>query len=183
MARTARIWTPETLLAERTVEVGECHEWQGSFGGGQGRSPQINTGGHCTNVRRLVYALARGKRPQELAPEVNVWASCGNWRCVSPKHLCAGSRADMCAALAQHQVYRRTPTTVLRITATKRRTQAKLTLSQAREIRAAEGKLRDIAAQHGVSASLVSLIKRGRTWREAPGRHGLDLQAVWGRAA
>ena len=179
MSRSPRTWTLDELLAERTHEVGDCREWQGSFGGAQGRSPQLNTGGQCVNVRRLAHALGRGLALDQLSPETNVWAGCGNWRCVCPQHLQSGTRKQMCAALARHQVYRHSPDVVLRITKTKRRTQAKLTLNQAREIRVATGRLREIAARYGVSPSLVSLIKRGRSWREAAGSPGLALQSAW----
>lgn len=42
---------------------------------------------------------------------------------------------------------------------------AKLTAEQALEIRAASGKVRDIAARYGISKSMVSYIRRGESWR------------------
>lgn len=179
MSRTPRTWTLAALLAERTIEVGECCEWQLSMGGPLGHTPQMHLDNRCVNVRRLVHALAKGVPLAELPAQLNVWAGCGNWRCINPAHIKAGTRTQMAASLQRHQVYRQTADTVLRITATKRRTQAKLTLNQAREIRVAPGRMRDIAKAYGVSASLVSLIKAGRTWREAAGSPGLALQSAW----
>ncbi len=42
---------------------------------------------------------------------------------------------------------------------------AKLVPEQVRAIRAAEGKVRDLAVQFGISKSMVSYIRRGDNWR------------------
>ena len=48
---------------------------------------------------------------------------------------------------------------------------AKLTNKQAIEIYTAQGLQREIGARYGVAQSIVSSIKRGRTWRHFTGHH------------
>ena len=50
---------------------------------------------------------------------------------------------------------------------------AKLTMEQARRIRAANGTLTELAAQFGVSRALVHQIRAGIRWREAGFATGL----------
>ena len=64
----------------------------------------------------------------------------------------------------------RTPMAAVRRVLTRIRN-GELTLDweKAAEIRRSEGACKDVAARYGVSASMVSCIRRGKAWREPAG--------------
>lgn len=168
--------TPVTSLQDildRCIEVGECWEWQGSM----------------SNQRSPIAALATQypKRPQDrarrfgvhvLALEAHtgkpilgatVWRTCCNAQCVNPKHLMAGTRTEMSAWMAAQGLCKRTPSAVAAITRAKRLTAPKLTMEQAREIRASTEGVIALGERYGVNKSLISRIKAGSAWRETVG--------------
>jgi hypothetical protein len=167
MSRPTRQWTLAALRAECTVEVGDRWEWQRSMSGPGGRQPQINVGGLPQSAFRLALALSRGLHSvSQLPAGLVVWRTCCNWRCINPKHLASGSTVDKQKALAAAGVYKQDAVQRLR-----RRMQVshrKLTLDDARRIRASTDPIKVIAAREGVSASTVIGIRRGRTWCESP---------------
>lgn len=78
--------------------------------------------------------------------------SCDNPQCCNPAHLRVGSHLDnQREKWAKGRANHRTPA-------------AKLTPEMVREIRAAVGYQRDIAAKYGVTQTTVSDIKRRRSW-------------------
>jgi hypothetical protein len=137
-------------------EVGECLLWTGSTQW-KCETPVLRWGNSCLNVRRLL-ALADGRDVTGLMCTTR----CGNVRCVLPSHVLIVTRRELQRRVARATCYEaRLP--ALSVAARRR---AKLTLEQAREIRAAEGRQRDIAKTYGVSQHTVSMIKRGLMWRD-----------------
>ena len=179
MSRPARQWTLEALRTECCEEVGECWEWQRSMSGPQGRQPQINVHGKPQNAARLAYALSKGLQSiAELPATQTVWRSCSNWRCINPEHLRIGSRKQQQKALAKAGVYKQNAAERL---LKRGRNSTKLTLQDARRIRASTDPVKVTAEREGVTTSTVISIRRGRTWREAP--ESMDplsaLAALW----
>ena len=165
MSRPARQWTLDALRTECCEEVGECWEWQRSMSGPDGHQPQINVHGKPQNAARLAYALSKGLQSiAELPATQTVWRSCSNWRCINPEHLRIGSRKQQQKALAKAGVYKQDAATRLRMRAAR---PSKLTLDDARRIRASTDLVKVTAAREGVSTSTVINIRRGRTWRES----------------
>ena len=179
MSRPARQWTLEALRTECCEEVGECWEWQRSMSGPGGHQPQINVNGKPQNAARLAYALSKGLQSiAELPATQTVWRSCSNWRCINPEHLRIGSRKQQQKALAKAGVYKQDAAERL---LKRGRNSTKLTLQDARRIRASTDPVKVTAAREGVSTSTVISIRTGKTWREAP--ESMDplsaLAALW----
>ena len=116
-----------------------CFLWLGySTSEGYGR---VRIQNRSENAHRVAYREHIGDIPDGLL----VRHRCDNPSCVNPLHLVLGSDVDN----ASDKVLRR-------------RTPRKLSDASVREIRAASGRYRDIAASHGISASYVSFIKNGQ---------------------
>lgn len=176
MSRPTRHWTLAELRDECTVEVGDCWEWQRSMGGPQGNQPQISVARKPQSAFRFAYALSKGHMSQDDLPKgLVVWRTCCNWRCINPKHLAAGTRREKQNALAAAGVYKQDAVARLR---SQHRAGRKLTLQDARRIRASTDPVKVTAQREGVSAATVISIRNGRTWREAPGGSRDPLSAL-----
>jgi hypothetical protein len=160
----ARNWLLQTSvflsrLEKHTEEVGNCWEWQGAM---QHNSPTpvINFNRRAQPVRRLL-AQAMGKPVKGMF----VTCKCRNELCVNPDHLRVVTRKRLQEMLAKERNYQSNPVRNKKL-ADKARRNSKLTVELAAEIREAEGSQRAIAARYGVTQSTVSVIKRGKTWRD-----------------
>lgn len=125
-----------------------CHEWTGCLmPNGYG---QFHKDGKTAYAHRVAYELANGD-----LNGAHVLHSCDNRKCVNPAHLFAGDlTANMQDMVAKGRQAHGT-----------RNGHAKLTEDQVCKIRSFLGTNREIAAQFGVTPSLVSLIRSGRIWR------------------
>src|SRR3972149_12256458 len=138
----------------------ECWEWVGA------KTPLGY--GHLSIKRKKVYAhriaffLANGYLPAGLC----VLHKCDNPGCVNPNHLWLGTYKDNTHDMFEKGRGNRTGKLVRKPF----RGQAKkLTLEQAREIRAAyipNRNVSDLAKKYGVSKSLICRIAKGKTWKE-----------------
>jgi hypothetical protein len=152
--------TLESLTA-RTVEEGDCWLWQGYM---QNNTPQVMSYAsgrkRMVSVRKLLRELQTGK------PQIDGHYSntCGNPFCVNPDHtIWRGQNAHM-RAMAK----KRTVSTVMANKLREYRIstgQAKLSESNAQEIRLSEETGPVLAERFGVSRSWINKIKRGRAWR------------------
>lgn len=143
-------------IAPYIEEVGECEVWMGSTQW-KCATPVLRWGKGCVNVRRLL-AIAEGRDVTGLMCTTR----CGNVKCVRPSHILIVTRRELQRRVARATSYEaRLP--ALSVAARRR---AKLTIEQARAIREAEGKQREIAQAFGVSQHTVSMIKRGLMWRD-----------------
>lgn len=150
-------------LIERVLkhidEVGDCWEWNGATQSNS-PTPSINWKRQCKPVRR-VLAEAMGKAIQGKF----VTCKCRNELCVNPDHLLVVTRKRLQEMLAKERNYQVNPVRMKKL-ADKARLNSKLTVELAAEIRDAEGTQREIAARYGISQATVSVIKRGKTWRD-----------------
>ena len=124
-----------------------CHEWTGCLmPNGYG---QFHLNGKTAYAHRVAYELKYGPT------EAYILHTCDNRKCVNPEHLFAGSfdenMADMVAKKRQAHG--------------EKNGHAKLTAKQVKTIRSEVGTHREIAARYGVTASLISMIRSGRIWR------------------
>lgn len=104
-------------------------------------------------AHRFMCELANGPPPTEAHHAAH---SCGNRRCVNPKHLSWKTPTD-------NQLDRR-------LHGTNNKTQRKITRAQAYQIRALKGFETSVetAARYGVTESNVRLIQDGKTWAPNP---------------
>ena len=84
--RVDRFWK---TFHPRTIKVGECIEWTGSYtSDGQ---PSCQWSRKQTTVSRMVYILSCGDIPDDMV----VMHTCKNKRCVRQNHLRLGTRNDL----------------------------------------------------------------------------------------
>lgn len=148
----------------RCIQDGDCMNWTGAAQR-RGKSPTMRRpgDGRGVSLRRLMLEVATGR---EVPPKLVATYTCGNRECVRLEHLAAISRN----ALQERNDAQFDAATRLRkshrISVKIRAWKTKLTLEQAREIRAAPGIYSEIARRYGVSQHTVGSIKRGLTWRD-----------------
>lgn len=140
-------------------EIGDCWEWTGAMQS-SAPTPMINYKRKSQPVRRLL-AQHMGK----VITGKLVTCKCRNELCVNPDHLLVVTRKRLQEMVSKERKYTSNPVRMRKL-ADKARAHGKLTAELAAEIRDADGSQRSIAAQYGVSQSTVSVIKRGRTWRD-----------------
>lgn len=124
-------------------------------GKGYGYISAVELGKPQMTTHRAAYILANGPIPDGL----HVLHRCDNPSCINPMHLFLGTNDDnnadkVAKGRARGAVGERNP-------------KAKLTRHQVRAIRADHRIQSKIAADYGVSQSMISAIKRGVNWGEA----------------
>lgn len=110
----------------------------------------------CWRVHRWVCEKTHGPKT---CPTHGALHSCGNPKCVNPKHLRWGPPAENSADMRVHGT---DPTG-------ERNPAAKITAEVAVEIYNAEGTLSSIGNRYGISKGHVSNIKRGWVWWHVTG--------------
>lgn len=108
-------------------------------------------------IRRQVWERRHGPVPEGLVVAV----SCGHQTCLT--HLETITRAEVVRRQWAKKDERAKLTAAITQASRKR---AKTDMQAAREIRASNQTLEVVAAQHGISVTLASLIRRGERWRE-----------------
>lgn len=154
MAKPKKIYTLESLK-EKTIEVGECWEWQGAFGN---KVPHVYHAGNLISVRRLFTQLLDKKTPEHgfLIP------SCNNRICVNPDHTRWYSKAQFYKRAGNRSA--KSPTRAVKIQIYKRAHHAKLDETKAAHIRNSDMPSREMAQLYGICKSLVCKIRAGRAW-------------------
>lgn len=145
-------WTMERIRLH-CREDGDCLIWTGADN--DGGIPKIRN----TSGRRVMWELKHGDIP----PGKLVSATCGRPGCL--EHLALSSRGQV-TARAHQQAGTKARKSAANARAARERC-AKITLEIARDIRASDETGLAIAARLGVSESLVSLVRRGKSWRES----------------
>lgn len=120
-----------------------CREWSGAKQPPPRQYGTVWFGGCFWGAHRLAWFFAHGPIPVGL----HVLHDCDNPPCCEPTHLFLGTRSDN-----MRDMHR------------KGRGRSKLTAEDVAKIRDDSRFLREIAADYGVSVSLVSAVRRGRVW-------------------
>lgn len=133
---------------------------------------QMSLGGRVKYVHRVTYELAHGPIPSwaVLVRRVDV---CESACCCNPDHWIRKRRADVPRIASKHGLLRSGPAHSAAVRAWAIKHPRKLTLEQARAIRASTEPATVAAERYGVSRWTVWAIRRGRNWREATPFSGL----------
>ena len=136
-------------------KLGNCWVWTAS---GQ-RYGKIRKRGKYVSTHRLSWELANGPIPQGMI----VLHKCDNMKCVRPDHLAIGTYQDN---VDDRELKGRHPhkTNPPRMAGSKNPS-AKLTESQAEEIRKSKERQIDLATRFGVAQTTISKIKRFKNWK------------------
>lgn len=155
------VHTVESLRA-RTIEVGECWEWQGysAHGTPQVFAPSEGSKRRMVSVRRLFRELITG----QAQPDGFYSVSCGNVECVNPDHTLFRTGRNHYKSMAKQ--VGKSPTRGLKISQYHRTSgRAKLDESKAQEIRLSNESGPVLAERYGVNRSLISSVRRGTAWK------------------
>lgn len=151
----ARFWSKVSIPHASA----ECWEWTGALAGsGYGSFHVREMGGRPVSAHRIAYGLTKGRWPtgQEL-----VRHKCDNRWCVNPDHLETGNYVDNARDMMERARHKK-PESV-----GEKNGNAKLSADNVATIRQLieAGKNNTvIARQFGVTHSLISRIRRGRSW-------------------
>jgi len=149
------IHTAESLLA-KTIEVGDCLEWQGYFANG---TPYVSNNGKMTSVRRLFSGLLN----KNFVAGGFIVPKCDNHRCINPNHAMRLSRSKMSSRNGKRAV--QSIAKRLKIQKFKQQTEGKLSWDKVDEIRATNVPSRVLAEKFGVDKSLICRVRTGQAWK------------------
>lgn len=155
--RKKTVHSIESLMA-RTEEVGNCIEWQGYF---QNNNPYVQHGDRFLAVRKLIMELLGN----EMQGRVFYGTKCGNSACVNPEHIAARGMKEHSRHMVKNMDYNN-PVRVakLQIAAKARRV---LDDDQVMDAIMDPRNCKEVAEELGVSKSLISKIRRGKSNRMA----------------
>lgn len=139
--------------------VGPCKLWDGAKNRkGYGIRKIGGRKGKVWLVHRLAWTEIHGPIPEGLC----VCHACDTPACYNIDHLFLGTKADNNADMMRKGRHRgRFPRFEIG-----KRPGCKLTIEQAREILASNESQASLARRYGVNQSTISLLRRGRTWKE-----------------
>lgn len=148
--------TKQTLesIKKRTVEIGDCWEWQGYMANGV---PYVSHEGKMISVRRLITILSGATlRDGYYVPK------CGNAKCVCPDHITFRHEKLHMAISGKKSAY--SVARAAKIQAFKREHASKLDVMKVMDIRASDLPNRKLAEIYGVNRSVIWRVKTGRAW-------------------
>lgn len=152
------IWSLDMIRA-RCTECGDCWEWERAIS--NGRYPTLRYKGRVINARRAVFEMSGGK----LQPKSFVVVTCGNARCLNPEHLKQVTQKAHLTKVAALGAMGG-PVRSAKIAAAKRARHGKITLDDARHIRASDEPVKVLAERYDLSKDRIYRIRRGQAWRE-----------------
>jgi len=155
----ARFWSKVRV----TPRIEDCWEWTaGTKAGGYGR---IKIQGRVRTASRLAWEIFHG----EPLNERHALHACDNPRCCNPHHIVAGDHAQNMREAKERGLLRSADFSG------ERNPRARLTESDVVKIRQLIAKGRtnvEIARQFGVAHSMISRIRRGRSWQRVGTNRG-----------
>lgn len=164
MTSTDKLPCTTAFLLARCELCGACQEWTGARVAG--RYPVIKlkvpgTDGAQVSkqfyVRHLMYWATQGKRPPPLGRTL-LTMTCGNDRCINPRHMAVRLKAVVNAETAAAGHFR-TPAFRAKVAAGRRRA-SKLSDASVAQIRASDLPPAELARLHGISETYVYMLLR-----------------------
>lgn len=170
MAKPKTIHTLESLYA-LTTEEGDCRLWDKYLGNGV---PMVYHDGKFIQVRKLILTLQG----------IDVWARytasrCNNPLCVEFDHIIQRSAKQQHTHMGKRvAVSPSNHARIAKITLARRQQVGKINQAQAIEIRMSEESGPVLAERYGVTRTLISRIKRGKSWAQEFGNPFAGLFAA-----
>lgn len=147
--------TAEFMSRVRPNHLSGCWEWTGAKNGlGYGL---FRLNGKAQRAHRVSILLHKKKDPTNMV----VCHACDNPSCVNPDHLWLGTQKDNMRDMRQKGRSAKAPS----LLKGEKHPRSKLTSEQVLAILGDDRTHVAIAAQYGVSKSLIRSIKSGKTWR------------------
>lgn len=156
--RWCLVWTLDRIKG-LCLECGDCWEWQGALM--RKRYPAIRYRGQNGSARRAVWDLSG----RSLFRQSFIVVTCGNEQCLNPAHLKQVTQGEHMKQLAA-QGTQGGLVRAANIAKTKRAQLGKITMDDARQIRASSETNKALAQRYGMSAERISRIRLGVAWRE-----------------
>lgn len=152
---------PPTIddIRARCTDLGDCWLWQG--GKSSTGHPMLYGELRRVLVRRYVWQLLGHELP---AKPLVLKATCGEVLCCNPKHLAVWTRSQLVAEA--YASSRNTDAEYGARFAARVKQGTKIDMQKARAIRADQRTSDAVAAEMGISASMVRKIRSGQCWRE-----------------
>jgi len=136
----------------RCIECGDCHLWQGS------KNDRGHPQKHGKTMRRTVWEFAKGAIPTGKL----ITVTCNQVSCLNPDHLALTTRSEVA------RITNARPDVKLRKSAGSARANraklGKIDMEIARDIRMSDEPGNVLAHRLDVSESLISLVRRNKTW-------------------
>lgn len=126
-------------------------------------APMVFHNGELWFVRRLIAELI-GKPAQPVHKFLG--AKCGNKYCVCPEHLVYRTQKQHMTYMAKSMDHQSIQRKINLMNAARKRGLSKLTKEKVLAIHQDSRCYREIAADHGISKSLVGKVKRGKAWED-----------------
>lgn len=160
MSKPKTIHTLESLKG-KCIEEGDCWLWQGYMA--NNAAPMVYHNGELWFVRRLVATMI-GKPPSPNHKYMST--KCGSKLCICPEHLQYRTEKQHMSAMAKAVDPRSITRKLNLMTAARKRSITKLSKEKVLAIHRDDRSYREIAADYGVSKSLVGKVKRGKAWED-----------------
>ncbi|MGC4396007.1 hypothetical protein [Hydrogenophaga sp. T2] len=134
---------------------------------------QIQLEGTRYNVRKTVHA-AHATKP--LGPGEVVTTRCECPNCLNPELLVTETKGDVVRRQTAQGLHHHAQHRAAIDRARREKRETKLDMQKAREIRASEAPLRELAQRYGVSAEAVRRVRANLNWRETTPFSGLGAR-------
>lgn len=164
-----KLETIESIHA-RCTEVGDCWEWNGCTN--KHGHPSVRHDGKSWLVRRLVVLLTKG----QVKSNLRAVTKCENKLCVNPAHIVLKTHRQIMirqGELGKLSDIKR----IAKIAATKRAKYAKITMDDARAIRASTETIEQASKRYNLHPSKIHSIRTHKCWREFSGNPFVGLGA------
>ncbi len=138
----------------------KCWNWQKWLCDGYGK---IYVRGNFIGAHIFSYEAFKGKVPCGLI----IMHKCDNRRCVNPRHLLAGTRSQNTLDSWKRGIKLKNGKYKKRQGIKNNTFSAKLTIADAKYVKASSKNSRELSEELGVSSSTIRLIRQGVTWKNA----------------
>lgn len=166
--RARGIYCIDDLMGRcRVDDITGCWEWTGCYSGrNDGSAKAIVPATYVPALKRTTTCMRAAAffTGREVRDDQIAWATCANRKCCNPDHIRVDSRMAWGKWVTAQKLIKDSPARS-RASMARHRRDAPHMPALAAEIRASHETGRELAKRHGMSASAISRIRLGKTWR------------------